>query len=274
MSFDPNTPAAATPAAPTTPSTPASPSFAPQPATPAVTPQSATPTAPATPSEDRSNWVPPYRLREVSSRHEQALAQERATFAAERAALQRQLQALTGVLPQQESEFDTVKNQFKQVFPELSELGSQADAIKELIALKDEMRATMQNQWASHNRNAMNSLYKAAETTYGQALNADGQRALGAAFIGHLQSNPDAYEQYQSDPGPVVEAFWTQFTDRFISPIQRAQTVATVNRIPQNIPQDPMSGAIPVSNPVKPQTQDERLSQALAQYKSKLPQGF
>ena len=266
MSFE-NTPAEATPSVQPTQS------VTPQPATPAVTPSPATQVTPA-PTEDRSNWVPPYRLREVSSRHEQALAQERATFAAERAALQRQLQALTGVLPPQNPEIDQVKNQFKQVFPELSEIGSNADAIKELIALKDELRAAMQHQWATHNRNAMGSLYKAAEATYGNPLNDDAKHALGSSFVGYLQSNPDAYEQYQQDPTSVVENFWKAFTDRFISPIQRQQTVNTMNRLPGNIPQDTPSGAIPVSNPVKPANQDERLNAALAHYKSKLSQGF
>jgi uncharacterized protein (UPF0335 family) len=218
--------------------------------------------------------VPPHRLREVSTRHEQQLAQLKANAEAEKAALQRQLQALTGVLPPQNPELDAVKNQFKEVFPELSEIGSQAAAIKELIALKDELRAAMQNQWATHNRSAMSTLYKTAESTYGQPLNDDAKRALGASFIGHLQSNPDEYERYQQDPTSVVENYWKSFTDRFISPIQRAQVVAQQNRIPGAIPQDPASGAVPVSTPVKPGTQDERIAQALAHYKSKTPTGF
>ena len=266
MSFDPNTPTEATPSVTSQPTTPAAT------AVPAVTPSPATSVAPST--EDRSNWVPPYRLREVSSKHEQTLAQERATFAAERAALQRQLQALTGVLPPQNPEIDQVKNQFKQVFPELSEIGSNAEAIKELIALKDELRAAMQHQWATHNRNAMGSLYKAAEATYGNPLNDDAKHALGSSFVGYLQSNPDAYEQYQQDPTSVVENFWKAFTDRFISPIQRQQTVNTMNRLPGNIPQDTPSGAIPVSNPVKPANQDERMAAALASYKANLKGGF
>lgn len=269
MSFDPNTPATATPVDGATPS----PTVAPT-TTPSATPSPATSVTPATP-EDRSNWVPPYRLREVSTKHEQALAQERANFNAEKAALQRQLQALTGVLPPANPEIDQVKNQFKEVFPDHDWVGSQRAAIEELLALKDEIKATMQNTWASHNRTAMNTLYKAAETTYGNPLNEDGKKALGSAFVGHLQSNPEAYERYQTDPQSVVSEYWTAFTDRFISPIQRAQTVATINRIPQNIPQDPMGGAVPVAaNTPKPQNQDERLNAALAHYKANQKVGF
>lgn len=267
MSFDPNTPATATPVAPTTPSSPATP------ATPATTPQTATPSAPVS-TEDRSNWVPPYRLREVTSKHEQSVAQLRAQFEAEKASLQRQLQALTGVLPPPNPEIDQVKNQFKEVFPELSEIGSQAEAIKELIALKDELRAAMQYQWSAHNRSAINSLYKAAEGVYGGPLNDDAKHQLGSYFVGYLQSNPEEYETYKSDPTVVTERFWKQHVDRFISPLQRQQVASTLNRIPGNIPQDSPSGAVPVSSPVKPQTQDERLAAALAHYKAKSTTGF
>lgn len=236
-----------------------------------------TPTAPAQPAtpapEDRSNWVPPYRIREISTRHEQALATERARFEAERVALQRQLQALTGVLPPQNPEIDQVKNQFKQVFPELSEIGSKAEAINELIAIKDQLLAAMNYQWETHNRGAMDRLYKAAEVTYGTNLNEEARHQLGASFIGYLQANPDAADRYQRDPG-VVDEFWKAFTDRFISPIQRSQTVNTLNRLPGNIPQDSPSGSVPVSSPVKPANQDERLQAALDLYKAKSTTGF
>jgi hypothetical protein len=133
----------------------------------------------------------------------------------------------------------------------------------------------MQNQWATHNRSAINGLYKAAEATYGNPLNEDAKRALGSSFVGHLQSNPDAYERYQQDPQAVVEEYWKGFTDRFISPIQRAQTVATVNRIPQGLPQDSPSGALPTSAPqTKFGSQDERLAAALASYKANTKTGF
>lgn len=217
--------------------------------------------------------MPPYRLRELSTKHEQSLVQERTRFEAERAQLQRQLQALTGALPPQNPEIDQVKSQFKTVFPELDEIGSQAAAIKELLALKDDLRAAMQHQWASHNRNAMDRLFKNAETTYGNPMNDEAKRALGEAFVGYLQSHPDEYEQYQQDPS-VVDKFWTQFTDRFISPIQRSQVVAQANRIPQNLPQDNATGALPVSTPAKFGSQDDRLAAALNVYKAKTTQGF
>lgn len=272
MSFDPNTPAAATPAVsqPATPAAPVTPSAA----TPAPSATPATPATPSTPAEDRSNWVPPYRLREVSTKAEQQLAQLRATAEAEKAALQRQLQALTGVLPPQNPEIDQVRNQFKEVFPDHDWVGSQRAQIEELLSLKEELKAAMQYQWASHNRSAINSLYTDAEKTYGQPLNEDAKHQLGAQFIGYLQANPEEYEVYKTDPTQVTGRFWKGFTDRFISPIQRQNTVNTLNRIPGAIPQDTPSGSVPVSSPLKPQTQDERLAAALATYKQNQKTGF
>lgn len=269
--FDPNTPAAATPAVSQPTSTPAA--VSPAPATPSASVTPTTQATPTTPAEDRSNWVPPYRLRETTTKYEQAIAAERARFQAEREALERKLQVLAGVVPTETNPYDEIRNQFKQVMPELAEIGSQAEAIKELLALKDQFRQTVEKQWHSHNRTAMDGLYKAAEATYGQPLSEEAKRALGSAFVGYLQSNPDAYERYQEDPSVATE-YWSQFTERFINPIQRNATVQSLNRLPGNIPQDSHSNALPVSQAPKPATQDERLDAALAHYKAKLSQGF
>lgn len=270
MSFDnQNAPQGATSTAPISEThSPTAPVSSP---TTQVAPQ--TPATPATPSEDRSNWVPPYRLRETTERYSQQLAAERARYQAETEALNRKLQILAGVTPPENPQIDEVKNQFRQVFPDLDYIGSQKAAIEELIALKDELRSSMQAQWESHNRNATDRLYKAAEQTYGQPLSDDAKRTLGASFIGYLQSNPDAYQRYQYDPG-VAEEFWKAFSDRFVSPARRNATVDTTGRIPQGLPQDSPSGGIQPSQAPKPQTQDERLRQALDVYKANSRFGF
>lgn len=264
---DPNSPAVATPTA----STPA-PASNPTPQA-ATQPISQTPATPATPTEDRSNWVPPYRLRETTQRFEQQLAAERAQWQASQAELTKRIQALAGVTPPEHQQFDEVKNQFKQVFPELHELGSQAEAIRELIALKDELRASMTAQWESHNRHAMNLLYKDAETTYGQPLSEEARHTLGSSFIGYLQSNPDAYARYQSDPS-VASEFWKAFSERFVSPARRQAVVETANRIPSGFPQDNAPGVVSTAQPVKAANQDELLRQALDVYRANSKFGF
>jgi hypothetical protein len=267
MSFeDPtNTPAVATQTAPSAPAQTVS-----QPTT-QVAPQ--TPATPATPSEDRSNWVPPYRLREQTQRFEQSLNAERARWEAEKAAYEAKVRALVGVTPPENPQIDEVKSQFKTVFPDLDYIGSQKAQIEELIALKDELRASMNAQWESHNRTATNILYSEAEATYGQPLSDDAKRTLGASFIGYLQSNPEAYQRYQYDPS-VAKDFWKDFSGRFVDPVRRQQAVATAGRIPSGLPQDSPSGAIHPSQAPQPQTQDERLRAALEVYKTKSRFGF
>jgi hypothetical protein len=268
MSFEDqiNTPAAATPAAPTT----ATPSTVSQPTT-QVAPQ--TPATPATPNEDRSNWVPPYRLREQTQRFEQSLQAERARWQAEKEAYEAKVRALVGVTPPENPQIDEVRNQFKQVFPDLDYIGSQRAQLEEILALKDELKASMNAQWEAHNRNATDRLYKAAEQTYGQPLSDDAKRTLGASFIGYLQSNPEAYTRYQYDTS-VAEEFWKAFSDRFVDPVRRSAAVNTANRIPTGLPQDSPSGGIQPSSAPQPQTQDERLRAALDVYKAKSRYGF
>lgn len=271
MSFDSfNSPADATPSAPVSPQTPAATPVA-QPTTPVA---SAPPATPATPSEDRSNWVPPHRLREQSSKFEQTLQAERARYAAETEALQKKLQILAGVTPPENPQLDQVKTQFKTVFPDLHGLGEQAAAIKELLAIKDELIAAKDQQWTVYNRSAMDRLYKAAEGTYGTPLSEDAKRSLGMSFIGYLQNDPEAYARYQQDPS-IVEEYWKAFSDRFVDPVRRSAMVNTAGRIPQGLPLDTPSGAIaPMGGQVKPQTEDERMAQALSVYKSVSKTGF
>lgn len=246
-----------------------------QPAVPTATPTSVAP-SPATqvPSEDRSTWVPPHRLREVSQRHEAALAAERARFTAEVESRDARIRALAGVAPPENQQFDEVKKQFGQVFPELAELAQQSKAIKELLAQREELTASKDHYWGAYNRNAMNTLYSEAEKTYGQPLSDATKRQLGSAFVGYLQSNPEAYERYQQDPSVVTE-YWKAFSDGFIDPVRRQSTVSTMGRIPTGLPQDTPSGAVNVgAPPPKPQTQDERIAMALARYKETSKTGF
>lgn len=271
MSFDPNQPPAveATPTATPAPQAPVTPPAQPQ-ATPAVSQPTATV---AQPSEDRSNWVPPHRLREQRSQFERELANERAQYTQRMEELNKKLQILAGVTPPENPQIDQVKNQFKEVFPDLDYIGSNAQQIRELLELKDALKASMEHQWAFYNRNAMDRLYKAAEGTYGQSLSDEAKRQLGSSFVGYLQSNPDAYERYQQDPS-IVEDYWKAFSERFIDPVRRNSTVQTLNRIPQGLPQDNPSGNLAVTQPVKPANQDERLARALEVYKATSKTGF
>jgi hypothetical protein len=85
----------------------------------AVTPSvsgSQTPTA-----EDRSNWLPPYRAREIREAAAREAATryqtEMGTIKSELERYRSQVQALVGVTPQQNTEADTIKKQFFELFP-------------------------------------------------------------------------------------------------------------------------------------------------------------
>ena len=93
----------------------------------AATPQTAAPTvatpqspAAGQPPDDRSGWVPPYRLREAreaatreaAQRYEGQMGQVKAELDRYRS----QVQALVGVNPPQNTEADTIRNQFFQLF--------------------------------------------------------------------------------------------------------------------------------------------------------------
>lgn len=263
-----NTPAEATPSA----SPAASPQTSPTPST--AIPSSSPAPATSVPQEDRSNWVPPYRLRETTQRYEQTLQSERQQWQRELEQREARIRALVGVTPPENPQIDEVKKQFGQVFPGLSKLEAQAAQVDALLAQREEMDHLRQHVWAMHNKNAMDTLYKAAAETYGEQLSDDSKRSLGAAFIGYLNTNPDEYARYQNDPSVVVD-FWKSFTGRFIDPVRRQATAASANRIPSGLPQDTPSGSVNVSSPApKAANEDELLARALSVYKANSRYGF
>ena len=242
-------------------------------ATPQVTPVAATPATPAAAPtaapEDRSNWVPPHRLRET---REAAVREAQRTFAEQQAQasahvqqLERQLQALVGVTPKQQTEADGIRNQFGQIFPGLAALEQRAQDLMQLVERAGEFDSQNTHYWDSHGRQTMNRLYSVASESMGVQLTDDAKRNLHASFVGYVQSSPEAYERYLNDPG-LVEDFWKAFTSSFIDPVRRTATATVAGRAPVALPRD-LPGGVPSPAPApKPANMDERVSQMWSGY--------
>lgn len=219
------------------------------PATPNVAPQ---PNAISGAPEDRSNWVPPHRVRET---REAAIRQAQQEFAVKEAALQAQLsqyqknlQALTGVQPPQNPEIDQVKQQFSKLYPDLARMEGRYGDFEKLLNKIQELEDQNTHYWGNHAQSTVDRLYSVAEEALGSPMSPDAKHQLYASFVGYLQANPEAAERYKTDAGPLVKDFWKAFSASFIDPYRRAATVADAGRIPAGLPQDTPGGA-PQSTP-------------------------
>lgn len=244
----------------TTAAPPAAPA-APQTATPLSAPAAAPATPPATP--DRSDWVPPYRIRET---REAALRQAQTEYAQRESALREeaaryksQLHSLVGVTPPADPEVSAVRDQFSKLYPGLSKIEDKVGLLEQLLERAGDLEAQTSHYWQSYGRQTVDRLFSQAEASLGAPLTMEGKRQLHASFIGFVQSSPELTSRYASDPS-IVEDFWKQFTSSFIDPVRRTAQAGVAGRVPGALPQDSPSGTPRTSPGPQPQTLDERVA--------------
>lgn len=266
-----------------TPSTPATPATQGTPAS-----QVATSPAPQTGATNQGNtqqsqppegYVPSYRLREArdaAAREAQTrYDQQQQQYQQEIAQLRSQVQALVGVKPQSSSnpEVDAIRQQFSQVFPELSRLAERARDLEALMERAGDLDSQTNHYWTQYGRNTVDRLFDHASKSMGAPLTDEGKRALHSAFVGFVQSSPEMTERYANDP-TIVDDFWKDFTSSFIDPVRRGASAQTMQRAnaSANIPQDTPGGA-PRSTPA-PQLKniDERADAAWSLYQQRAKQ--
>lgn len=255
------TPGAATPAPESTPATPS--------ASPAATP--AIPAVTATPADDRSNWVPPHRLRETRDsairEANQQWQQREAQVTARYQELERKFQALAGVTPPANPEVEQVRNQFGQLYPGLSKIEERAQDILGILDRANDLESQNSHYWTSYGRQTMDRLFEHASKELGSPLTDEGKRALHSAFTGFVSSSPATTERYANDP-TLVEEFWKVFASSFISPARRAASATVAGRATSALPQDTPGGAPRATPAPKLDGLDERTAAAWTQYKA------
>lgn len=238
-------------------------------------PVSASPSLPAAaPAEDRSNWFPPYRAREMR----EAAAREAATkyeaqISGVRGELDRyrqQIAALTGVSQPTNTEADTIKKQFFELFPWAKKMEERFGDVEGLLDRSQDLDTQINHYWTSYGNQTMDRLFKLAGDSLGGPLTDEGKRQLHSSFVGFLQSSPELQNRYANDPS-IVEDFWKQFTSSFIEPTRRAASAGIAQRAAGNtrLPQDSPSGAPQLGQAPKLNGLDERAAMAWADFQAR-----
>lgn len=207
-------------------------------------------------SEDRSKWIPPHRLSEVSTRATQA-----ETRAAE---LQRQVQALTSTVPKDEQaqKAEVIQEQFYKMFPWAKSFKDLSDdQIQKLLDTPTQVESANQfvNQgWERHAKQMTGTLIDDVSQVLGGKLDADSQSDLKIAFGSFIQREVQKAEKtgeigadlqkYIDGDESVVKDFAKKWTDRWFTPARRQVTSQEVNR----------SKRVPNSSGRSQQTQVER----------------
>ena len=267
-----------TSAAPEAPAIPTAPETAAAPATPTAPP------APAPTPQGGEAMVPSYRLRETRDQAlrqaaQWAQAEVQKQVAAQTQTYQKQLQALTGMAPQENDEDKAIREKLSQYYPVLGQLTpeklAQLEKAAQMLEQRGQqwdqtMRATQaQNQhyWNDYSSRALTRLHGLAEQQMGQ-LSDQQRNFLDQSFFGYVTSNPQVMNKLAQNIG-VVDEFWSGMASGVLSPAQRQQAAAVeaATSAPAG-PQDAPSGAVAAGAPAKPTTADDAAKAAWTSYQN------
>lgn len=241
------------------------------PAAPAI--PSAAPSAPTTgaPQDDRSTWVPPYRLRETREaavrEASQSFAQRESELRREADEYRRQLHALVGVQPPQNPEIDAVRKQFGQLYPGLSKMEEKAAQLEQLLERAGDLESQNAHYWQSYGRQSVDRLFTKTAEALGSPLSDEGKQFLHSSFIGWVQSSPERADRYSNDPS-IVDDYVKAFSSNFVDPSRRTTNAGIPGRANIPLPQDTPGGAPRIPAPPQPKDLDERVARGLAMYNS------
>lgn len=238
------------------PSDTGAPSPTPAPATPVAAPQPG-----ATPGGNEA-LVPSFRLREAREAYERRLNDEvtrrETEWKQKTEAYERKIQALAGVLPQEESRADQIKEQFFNLFPQYRGLTPEKiAALEKVIERQEALEAENELRWQSHSHTKLNELYGLAAQA-GLPENDQVKGMLHTALIGYLSANPQEQRRFASDPSFISE-FFKAYSAAMIDPLRRAQAAAIQGKPQALVPQDSPSGTVrTTTQPLKPKDLNER----------------
>ncbi len=206
--------------------------------------QAAAPTATSTGytyKEDRSQWIPPYRLTEESTKRQQletALEIER-----------RRVQALTGVTPQPPGaqKQEQIREAFFELFPQMRKFASLSDEqLDQLLNTPDaieQQRTTELRQWERHGDTQMATLGDHVAAALGtDALDQEQAQDLRDAFSMWLKKTVSTelqqtngaesrtLQRYEKGDPKLLEEFAGRYTKNWVEPARRQSTAAQTRR--------------------------------------------
>jgi hypothetical protein len=249
---------------------------APSPNAPAGTPPVGTGPAPqsvAAPSaaqrqyayaEDRSNWVPPHRLREESTRAREAAARVQ-QYERDLHYERQRVAALSGVQPPPaptDPENEIIRAQFLKIFPEYAKLAKLADRADQLAAFDpSQVMSAQDQQYEIMGNQALARLNERAQELFGGELGPLAKQSLEMTFGAWVHANPELHSRYAMQDPKLFDDFFTLYRKEMVDPHRRQSTLSTAPR-DRAVPRLPRSGPgsnIPGPGPrtLKPTDTDE-----------------
>jgi len=224
------------------------------------------PTGQYTYKEDRTNWVPPHRLREETQKR-QSQDQELASLRAQVQQEQQRVRVLAGVETPDKSAADQqqILEALVKVAPQLSPLlRLSPDQVEEFFGSIDNAKQTNQHVWTNYGNQTLSNIWTKLGEVSGGALTTDEQEQVREDFIQYLSASDQRRERYEGGDPKVIEEFVSRMS-RWVDRGRRLSTSTTAQRVTRPIPSG-RGGTAPVTTTqrakIKPGDFDALLDQA------------
>jgi AcrR family transcriptional regulator len=207
--------------------------------------------------EDRSDWIPRHRLNEVGNKNR--------TLEQQLQDANRRIQALAGVTPTdpRDAETEQVRQAFKQMFPHLAKLDDgRIDRLLSLADNSDQITETTKAYW----ENVGNHMVGQVNSGVAEALGLDEltptqARRVSQAYVAWLHDDlqdarrrgeaPSLLPRHESRDPKLIGEFVQQFTDDFITPVQRRAVQTNVERVSRRVPSGRAATHTPINSKPK-----------------------
>lgn len=226
-------------------------------------------------AEDRKDWVPPHRFREVSEK-----AGKLKDLESQIAERDRKIAALAGVQPvdPKTQKAEQVKEAFLEMFPQFKHLANLSDeqmqALLQTPQRVGQATEAESREWARHGKTQLNSLYSSVADVIGaDTLNDDQKSDLKDSFASWFKSKVQSELQatggessatlskYEDGDQTLIEEFTKRYTANWVEPARRKLTQQTLTRT-RPVPNSQGRAQVTSKRPEKFNSLDERLDYA------------
>lgn len=145
----------------------------------------------------------------------------------------RQFQALAGVRTPSEQELaaQEIRQQLKQVMPELGELTAEdIKGLKSLLQKSADLEATTGHYWQTHSRTMTDGLISEVEELAGGDLTERQKKALVSAYITEAEDNPEFLQKHERGDRVQIKQFAKEWAEDWLKIAQRRQAQQDANR--------------------------------------------
>ncbi len=190
--------------------------------------------------QDRSNWIPPHRLTEESSKR-QTSEQRAQQFEQQNQELQRRVQALAGVTPSAEQ---TASDQQQgilaalvKVAPQLAPLLQMSeDQVQDFFARVNSADSTNAHVWQNYGQQALGTIWSKLGELSGGDLDDASREDIREEFVNYLATDEQRRLRYEGGDPKILDEFVSRVS-RWVDRGRRLGSQTNVQRLSRPVPQ-------------------------------------